>query len=311
MKTRSLLLAIVLLVFTPVFVSAQIGSMLKNRVGKALNAGAKAIGNEADSTAKSNAEAASTGAAVSTGQQSSQQPSPGGGVNIGGLFGGKVDLKYSENYSYNSKMYMAMELYDKKEVTKMDYNIYFHKTEPNAGIEMKTVAETEDGSMPFMTQILVDGVNKCFIMLTDAGGMKIGMISAVPDETAAPAGEQPAKPPVVTKTGNTKVIAGFKCDEYLYREADKKEFVKMWLTNEAALKMDKRVWSTAGMPAAYGYSGFEGMVTMAWESYDDKNTLIAKSEVKEINNNFPYSMSPKGYSLRQVNLNQMATQQKK
>jgi hypothetical protein len=165
--------------------------------------------------------------------------------------------------------------------------------------------------MPLLTQILVDGTNKCFIMLTDVGGMKIGMISAVPDETAAPATEQPAKAPVVKKTGNSKVIAGYKCDEYLYQEPDKKEYIKMWMTSEAALKLDKRVWSTAGMPSAYGYAGFDGMVAMAWESYDDKNTLVAKSEVKEINNNFPYSMSPKGYNLRQVNLNQMGAQQKK
>jgi len=135
----------------------------------------------------------------------------------------------------------------------------------------------------------------------------------MPDEsTVQPTDKkgEPVKPPVVTKTGNSKVIAGYKCDEYTYKEADKKEIVKLWMTKEAVLNVDKRVWSKANMPSAYGYAGFEGMVTMAWENYDEGGKLTAKSEVKEINKNFSHSMSVKGYSLRQMNFNQMQDQKK-
>ena len=48
----------------------------------------------------------------------------------------------------------------------------------------------------------------------------------------------------------------------------------------------------------------QGGVIMGWESYDKNGKLSAKSEVKEVNNNFDHLVSVKGYSLRQVNFNQ-------
>jgi hypothetical protein len=140
-------------------------------------------------------------------------------------------------------------------------------------------------------------------MLSDINGMKLGMISEVPDSIEQKPGDK-QKPPVVTKTGNSKTILGFKCDEYLYREADSKEYTKMWFTKEAVLNVDKRAWTQSGMPSSYGYAGFEQGVILAWESYDKNNELTAKSEVKEINNDFSHTMSIEGYTLRQMNLNQ-------
>ena len=53
--------------------------------------------------------------------------------------------------------------------------------------------------------------------------------------------EKPVKPPIVTKTGNSKVVAGYKCDEYIYKEEP--NTAKLWLTKEAVFNIDKRVWS--------------------------------------------------------------------
>ena len=65
------------------------------------------------------------------------------------------------------------------------------------------------------------------------------------------------------------------------------------------------------MPLAYGYPGFEGMVMMAWENYDDKNKLVSKSEVKEININYPHSISAAGTTFRQVDYARMSADQNK
>ncbi len=228
------------------------------------------------------------------------------GAKMGGLFGNKVDLKYNEVYSFNSRMYSQMETYGKNEVTKMDYYLYFSKNSPTVGIETKTIS-TKDGETPLASRMIMDGENKSFLMLTDINGMKMGIISAVPDslqgQSGGKAGEA-VKPPTVTKTGNTKNVAGLRCDEYLYKDPDSKEYSKMWFTKDAILNVDKRAWTQSGMPASYEYAGFDKGVIMAWESYDKDNKMIAKSEVKEINNNFSHSISVKGYTLRQMNPNQ-------
>ena len=48
MKTRTILLSIVLIFAIPAISSAQIGNVLKNKVGKAVNAGVKVLNKEAD-----------------------------------------------------------------------------------------------------------------------------------------------------------------------------------------------------------------------------------------------------------------------
>jgi hypothetical protein len=314
MKTRTILLVAVMILM-PALSQAQIGGLLRKATSKVAGsvgkAAAKEAVNEADSAAMKNAEQTGNNQSDNS-NQGNQGNSGGKGVNLGGLFsGGPVTSKYNENYSFTSRMYMVMEVYDKKEVTKMDYNMYFSSSSPNAGMEIKTVAKPEEGgAVPVTAQIILDGENKSFMMLTDMGSMKMGIISPLPDPSATqgqvdPKTGQPKKPPVVTKTGNSKVIAGYKCDEYLYKEADVKESAKVWMTKENVFNVDRRIWSNTNMGTLYGYPGFEGMTALAWENYDDKNVLIAKAETVEVNKNFPHSMTTKGFSFRQMDFNKM------
>jgi hypothetical protein len=320
MKTRALFLAL-LLTITHVMMYGQIGSMIKKGASKVLNSTVKAASKEAANQADSAAQAKANEMAESNqnnnasgqaGGEGQGQQSGGGGMGLGAkLFSNEVTSKYKPEYKFGSRMYMQMELYDKDQVTKMDYNVHYSANDPSAGIEMKTVASTEEGSVPVNTLMVVDGENRSFMMITDLNGAKIGIISDIPDDSTLKDMNQPAKPPKVTKTGNTKVIAGYKCDEYLFQEADKKEYAKMWLTKDEVLKINKNVWSKSGLAGAYGYPGFEGMVIMAWENYDDRNKLIAKSETKEINTNYPYSMSVAGTTFRQMDFAKMQGQQNK
>jgi hypothetical protein len=128
------------------------------------------------------------------------------------------------------------------------------------------------------------------------------MISDVPDETTTQAENTPK--PTITKTGNSKVIAGYKCDEYLVKETGKKEYNKVWLTKDLKLAADKRTLSKAGVSPYFDSPELRGAATLAMESYDEKGKLAMKSETKEINLGFQHSMSPTGYPLRQMNFNQ-------
>jgi hypothetical protein len=315
MKTRAILFVAVMILISSVS-EAQIGGLLRKATSKVAGsvgkAAAKEANSEIDSAAQKKADemVGTQGENSNQNNQTDQGNSGGKGINLGGLIaGGPVTSKYNENYSFTSRMYMVMEVYEKKDVTKMDYFMYFSSTSPDAGMEIKTVAKTGDGdATPVTAQMILDGQNKSFMMLTDLGSMKMGVISPIPDQSAMqtdPKTGQPKKPPVVTKTGNSRVIAGYKCDEYLYKEADAKETAKVWMTKEQVINVDKSFWSNTNMGTLYGYPGFEGMTALAWENYDEKNVLIAKAETVEINKNFPHSMTTKGFSFRQMDFNKM------
>lgn len=320
MKTKTLFLLFALLLIIPATSNAQVGSLLKNKMNKVVNAGVKTVDKEVDNkidTAvnKEADKAREKGEArTEANKANNNQPSQSGGGNagegsggagMGKLFGNKIDLKYKEDYSFTSRIYMVTETYEKKDVVKMDFYMFYSSSAPVVGIETNTINTEEDGSVPVVAKMVMDGENKSFIMLTDMGEMKMGVISGIPDENAAPADDKSKKkvPPTYTKTGNTREICGYKCDEYTYKSEDKTSG-KVWFTKDAKLNIDKRGWKNSNMSAYYGNPEFNDGIILANEAYDEKGKLEMKSETKEINENFPHSISVKGYTLRQMNSGQ-------
>jgi len=326
MKTSSLFLLLACLVIFPVTSNGQVGSLLKNKMSKVVNAGAKtankeidnqidtAVNKEADKArqkgeARTEANRANDNQPSQAGESGGQGSEGSGSAGFGKLFGNKIDLKYNEDYSFTSRIYMVTETYDKKDVMKVDLYMYYSSTSPNLSVETKSIAANEKDATPVSAVMVLDGENKCLIMLTDMNGMKMGVISAATEENSSatqPTDKNAKKdtPPTFIKTGNSKVIAGYKCDEYSYSDPDDKSKGIVWFTKDAKLKVDKKGWNNTGMATYYGNPDFNEGIILANEAYDEKGTLTMKSETKEINENFPHSVSVKGYTLRQMNIGQ-------
>jgi hypothetical protein len=225
-----------------------------------------------------------------------------------GLFGGKIDIKYNDDYKFTGRIYMQMEMYDNKDVKKSDYYTYFNGNTMNAGIEVKP-QDVKEGDKAVPTVFLFDGDNRCFMMLMENGDSKTGIISTLPSDSAMAAqtknqkNENPEKA-TITKTGRTRTIAGYKCDEYKVVEADKDGYSNVWMTKDVKLKADKKYWGKAGMPTYYNYPGFEGAMMLAMESFDKKDKPEMKMETQEINESFPHAISTKGYTFMKMNFGQ-------
>ncbi len=303
MKTRIVFFLLAFLFVLPLSSDGQVGNILRNRINKAVN---KKIDEKIDTAVNQSVQDARKSEQEEAGQSGQEDQNQGRGINLGGLMGGKVTSKYNESYSFSNRIYMQMETYDKKETAKMDFFIYFSDTDPSAGIETKIVGTSEEGDeVALASTFIYDGTNKSFMIMTDMGTMKIGIISDVPDESTLQGQPAENKPDAtITKTGNSKVIAGYKCDEYLYMENESKNHGNLWVTKDLKLKADKRTLSKAGLPSYYGNPELEDGAVLAMESYNAKNQLEMKSETKEINFNFPHSMSTTGFSFRQMNFNQ-------
>ena len=225
-----------------------------------------------------------------------------------GLFGGKIDIKYDDEYKFTGKIYMQMETYDKKDVMKSDYYTYYNSNSMNAAIEMLPV-DAKEGDKNVPTVFLYDNDNKCFMMLLQNKDSKTGIISTLPSDSAMAAqtknqkGTNPEKA-TITKTGNSRVIAGYKCDEYKVVDANQDGYSNVWMTKDVRIKADKKYWGKSGMPTYYNYPGFEGAMMLAMEGFDKNNKPTLKMETKEINDHFNHSVSTAGITFMKMNFGQ-------
>jgi hypothetical protein len=304
MKTRLLFLLLAFTVFIPGVSSAQFGA-LRRAINRQID---HKIDSAIDKSAKDNAKAKEQ-ADQNQPDNNSGQDSKGGTKATGrGLFGGKIDIKYNDEYKFTGRIYMQMETYDKKDVVKSDYFTYFNGNTLNAGIEVK-IENPQEGEKAVPTVFLFDNDNRCFMMLIEGTDSKTGIISTLPSDSAVTAQvknqkEELSAKPIITKTGNTRTIAGYKCDEYKMTEKDKDEYSLVWMTKDVKLKADKRYWGKSGMPTYYNYPGFEGAMMLGMEAFDKKDQPTMKMETKEINENFSHSIKTTGYTFMKMNFGQ-------
>ena len=302
MKTRSIFLLIMLSVMLP-SVSFSQGNLLRRAINRKIEhkVDSAVDKSDRDDAAKARAnekKSDSTSTTTKTGTKETGR----------GLFGGKIDIKYDDEYKFTGRIYMQMETYDKKDVMKSDYYTYFSNKSMNAGIDMIPM-EAKDENKAVPTTFLFDGDNRCFLMLIGNKDSKTGIISTLPSDSAmaAQAKNQKDSNPekaVITKTGNSKVIAGYKCDEYKVVEPGKDGYSNVWMTKDLKLKADKKYWGKAGVPTYYNYPGFEGASMLAMDTFDKNDKPTMKMETKEINEKFNKSISTVGYTFMKINFGQ-------
>ncbi len=225
-----------------------------------------------------------------------------------GLFGGKIDIKYEDEYKFNGRIYMQMESYDKKDVVKSDYYTYYNSNSMNAGIEAE-ITDQKGGDKPVPTVFIFDKDNRCFLMLIGNPESKAGIISELPSDSAMAAMADKKKTDLhgeakVTRTGNSRVIAGYKCDEYKVEDPEEDGYSNVWVTRDIKINADRAYWGKAGMPTYYNLPGLEGSVMLAMEAYDKKGEPTMKMETKEIDQHFNHTISTSGYTFMKMNFGQ-------
>jgi len=293
----------------PVTSDGQVGNILKNRINKAIN---KKVDEKIDTAVNKKIE--ETQQSQSDQQTGTEQAGRPGRIGAG-ILGGKTDIKHNDVYDFTGRIYMQMETYNKNDVAKSDYFTYFNENTLNACIEI-TISDPEKSGGTVPTQFLFDNDNRCFMMLMQGQDSKTGIISSIPDDSTltAQAGARNVKEvnnATITKTGNTRMIAGYRCDEYKIVDPDVEGYSNVWMTKDVKIKADKKNWGKSGIPTYYDYPGFEDAIMLAMESYDKNNKPEMKMETKEINDNFRHSISTVGYTLIKMNFGQAGAKRKK
>ena len=298
MKTKILILLTALMVTIPNISNAQ-GWILRRAIDRKIDA---KVDSAVDKSERDEAKKRQQSDKTSTQDNSNTKGTDRG------LFGGKIDIKHNDEYSFTGMIYSQIESYDNNKVNKSDYYTYFNPATSSAGMEVK-VLNPENGETSLPSRFIFDMDNRCFMMLIEGEDSKTGIISTIPDDSTLAAQtksskSKPAEQPTITKTGNTRVIAGYKCDEYKVVEANKDGYSNVWMTKDLKIKADKRNWGKTGVPSYYGYAGFEGQTMLAMESFDKKDNPVMKMETKEISENSPHKISTEGYTFMKMNFGQ-------
>ncbi len=294
MKTKIFLLILLAIFIMPARTNAQIGNMLKKKLEQAVNKEVtKEVEQKIDEKAAANDSVAQEKAS---------------GFKMPNLGIGKVTAKYDEKYDFKGLIRMKTEIYEKGKVEGVvDIDMWFNTNTGCLGMESSTI-QSEDGESISATAI-VDMINKVMITYAVIDGGKSGMIMLMPDSAAntGTVTKEPVDNVTVRKTGNTRTICGYRCDEYEAIEEKDKVRSLVWTTEEVKFKGNsKMLEGQNGMPR--NYDQMKG-VMMASETYE-KGVLSSKMEVTKIDMDATHSISTAGASLMQMDMSKWGQKKK-
>lgn len=206
---------------------------------------------------------------------------------------GNVD--YEPTYSFDA--YIQSQVTNYKKNGKMDdqvvYDSYVHKESADYAMEFSN----DDGK----TIIIFDTKNSAMLILAENDGSKTGFATSIDPEAVAQkvedyAEEHEIDPLNYRKTGNTKMILGYSCDEYVVEDEDGE--VHMWASEKLGKEMRKE-WmnnqQTFGAMFAQAYA-LNGMV-LEYDFLDKDNGERTEMQIIDIDLNRSHSVSTAGFDI--------------
>jgi hypothetical protein len=178
----------------------------------------------------------------------------------------------------------------------MLYDSYVHKEDADYAMEF-----SDDGSKSIM---IFDTKNSAMLILTNSDGEKTGFATTIDPETMAEEAEAyeeedsgvDSDPFNYKKTGKTKNILGYSCDEYLME--DEATEVRMWVSEKLGKEMRKE-WlnnkQTFGAMFSSAYA-LNGMV-MEYDFLDKEDGDKMVMQVTKIDLNQSHTVSTEGYTI--------------
>jgi len=168
-----------------------------------------------------------------------------------GLSGEPVPIE--ESYNFTAKIHMHMENRDaKNKITSQgEFISYMNPGQVNFAYEILSGDMDNKGKGVF----IIDIKNKATLILTEEAGAKKGIVYGLdfrPEENVIPEGSGKAETdirniesinPQIKKTGRTKQIAGYPCEEYVYVDPENDGEIRYWLTDNLSIKTNNYLGS--------------------------------------------------------------------
>ncbi len=150
---------------------------------------------------------------------------------LGQLGAGATEAKYNPVYKFDT--YMQMEVSDNDD-QKVTYNAYLTRD----GSSYAVIFDAEGAR----SVIVFDTKNSTMLMLVENDGEKTGFAMGIDPEAFAndEADDEGDFAYESFRTGNTKTLLGYTCDEYLIKDEDSE--VRVWSSEKLGKEVEKKMF---------------------------------------------------------------------
>ncbi len=210
-------------------------------------------------------------------------------------FGLRGNVDYEATYKFNSYIQMELSEFNKsgKLKDKTLYDSYVNSDQVDYAMVFK---DKNDRST-----VIFDDKNSAMLMLTDSDGEKTGIAVAIDPETVAEEAEEYAEENNMNnykpqKTGKTKIILGYLCEEYLVEEEDSE--THMWISEKLGNQVRKDMLSNQKtFGAIFNYASYVNGMIMEYDVLDKDNGERTLMQVTGIDLNHSHSISTGDYTI--------------
>lgn len=149
---------------------------------------------------------------------------------------GSENIPVEESYLFNTKVTYKMTMTDEKKSSVVNYEMWFSEKEAYMATKVESDENTDSRDMPSSVISILDDKNQAMIILMEEQKMaQLISMSKIKDiaveENEIDANDTDFKR--IKKTGNTKKILGYDCEEFMSENESNK--FSFWVTKELAL----------------------------------------------------------------------------
>jgi hypothetical protein len=217
-------------------------------------------------------------------------------------------VPYDEAYSFSTKIQMHIETIDGKgkKISDGEFITYMNPKDMNFAYEVLSGDVGNKGKGVF----ILDFKNKASIILSEEEGKKTGLVYGLNfmlDENAATEeltseeidnSQFTTLNPYVSKTGKTKKIQGYSCDEFHYNNPEEQQEAWYWITKDLDIKT-REFFGTLFSAATFS-SGMGWGYLMESETLDKKSGEKTRMLVTDISTNAGKEFSVKNYQVTNI-----------
>ncbi len=204
---------------------------------------------------------------------------------------GNVD--YETNYDFDAYIQMEVSEYNNNEKLKdkVVYDSYINKDAVDYAMVFK---DNKDQST-----IIFDSKNSAMLILTDSDGEHTGVAMGIDPEALAEDAEESAEESEVNpykahKTGKTKTILGYLCDEYL--AADETSEARMWVSEKLGKQVRREMLNNQQtFGAAFYHAAYMDGMVLEYDLLDKDDGERTVMVVTNIDLNHSHSISTRSY----------------
>ncbi|MGB6036271.1 MAG: hypothetical protein WBG42_08380 [Cryomorphaceae bacterium] len=215
---------------------------------------------------------------------------------------GGSDVQVQDEYKFDHRFVILMEDYDKKGKLNQSNEMTFLSKEESS---VMGILMNQEG---INTEMIYDLGSYEIVTLMNTGGQKIGTTMSIDKEQVesmmaaedTEAGDM-SEMPTFKKTGNTKSISGYSCDEYVVENVQNMEgSMTYWITDELEIDWIKSMANMSSMnkqmPDMYAGSGYPEDGSVIQMIITEKNGERMEMTVKEAETGKEITISTKGYT---------------